>query len=112
MDEGCGGHATVDALLPGHQSMVCDCVVKESKFFIPSSMDTLDLVLAGYCWRAVQDRTQILMTPRLRELRIKELIRGMDTIKGHMAAGRLGRACELLQQTFQELRLLSRKAKP
>ena len=111
MDEGCGGHATVDALLPGHQFMVCDCVVEESKFFIPSSMDTVDMVLAGHCWRTVQDRTQILMTPRLRELRIKELTRGLDGIKKHMVAGNLGRACELLQQTFQELKLLSRKAK-
>ena len=51
------------------------------------------------------------MTPRLRELRIKELTKGMDHIKRHMAAGNLGRACELLQQTFQELKLLSRKAK-
>jgi len=52
-----------------------------------------------------------IVTPRLRELRIKELIRGLDGIKKHMAAGNLGRACELLQQTFQELKLLSRKAK-
>jgi len=51
------------------------------------------------------------MTPRLRELRIKALTRGLDGIKRHMAAGNLGRACELLQQTFQELKLLSRKAK-
>ncbi len=51
------------------------------------------------------------MTPRLRELRIKELTRGLDSIKKHMAAGNLGRACELLQITFQELKLLSRKAK-
>ena len=51
------------------------------------------------------------MTPRLRELRIKALARGMDTIKKHMAAGNLGRACEMLQQTFQELKLLSRQVK-
>lgn len=51
------------------------------------------------------------MTPRLRELRIKELTKGMDTIKKHMVAGNLGRACELLQQTFQELKLLSRKGR-
>ena len=51
------------------------------------------------------------MTPRLKELRIKELTRGMDNIKKHIAAGNLGRACELLQQTFQELKLLSRRTK-
>ncbi len=71
----------------------------------------MGMVLAGDHRRTHQDRIQILMNPRLRELRIKELTRGMDTIKGHMVAGRLGRACELLQQTFQELRLLSRKNK-
>ena len=49
------------------------------------------------------------MTPKLKELRIKALTRGMDTIKRHMTAGNLGRACELLQQTFQELKLLSRQ---
>ena len=74
-------------------------------------MDTMDMVLAGDLGSTVQDRTQILMTPRLRELRIRELTRGLDGIKRHMTAGNLGRACELLQQTFQELKLLSRKAK-
>jgi hypothetical protein len=49
------------------------------------------------------------MTPRLRELRIRELTRGLDSIKKHMVAGNLGRACELLQKTFQELKLLSRQ---
>ena len=51
------------------------------------------------------------MTPKLKELRIRELIKGMDSIKKHMAAGRLGRACELLQSTFQELKLLSRQGR-
>lgn len=111
MDEGCGGHATVDTLLPGHQFMVCNCVVEESKLPFSFELDTVDLVLAGDLGSAIQDRTQILMTPRLRELRIKELTRGLDGIKRHMAEGNLGRACELLQQTFQELKLLSRKAK-
>lgn len=48
------------------------------------------------------------MTPRLRELRIKELTKGMDGIKKHMVAGNLGRACELLQSTFMELKRISR----
>ena len=48
------------------------------------------------------------MTPRMTELRIGELTKGLDVIKKHMVAGNLGRACELLQQTFQELKLLSR----
>ena len=51
------------------------------------------------------------MTPRLRELRIKELTKGLDSIKKHITAGNLGRACEMLQQTFQELKLLSRQVK-
>jgi len=71
----------------------------------------MGMVLAGDHRRTHQDRIQILMTPRLKELRIKELTRGMDNIKKHIAAGNLGRACELLQQTFQELKLLSRRTK-
>lgn len=111
MDEGCGGHATVDSLLPRHSTLVHHCVAEESKLSFSFELDTVGMVLASHRWRTVQDRTQILMTPRLKELRIKELTRGLDGIKKHMAAGNLGRACELLQQTFQELKLLSRKAK-
>jgi hypothetical protein len=51
------------------------------------------------------------MTPKLRELRIKKLTRGLDTIKRHMVEGNLGRACELLQQTFQELKLIGRQGR-
>ena len=44
------------------------------------------------------------MTPRMIELRIKELTKGLDVIKKHIAAGNLGRACEILQQTFLEFK--------
>jgi hypothetical protein len=111
MDEGCGGHPTLDALLPGHQPMVCDCVVKGAELVFSLVMDTMDLVLASDCWCTVQDRTPILMTPRLRELRIKELIRGLDTIKKHMVSGNLGTACERLYATYSELKVISRKRK-
>ena len=57
MVEGCGGHPTLDALLPGHLTMVRDCVVEGSQFPIPSSMATMDLVLAGHHWGTIQDRT-------------------------------------------------------
>jgi len=48
-----GGYSAVDSRLLGHQLMVCDCVVKESQFPIPPSMDTVGMVLAGYHWSAV-----------------------------------------------------------
>ena len=47
------------------------------------------------------------MTPRMIELRIKELTKGLDVIKKHIAAGNLGRACEILQQTFLEFKRIS-----
>ena len=53
MVKGCGGHSTVDALLPGHRTMVCDCVVEESQFPIPSSMDAVGMVLVGHRWCAI-----------------------------------------------------------
>ena len=52
MVEGCGGHTALDPRLPGCQSMVCDCVVEGAEFFIPSSMDSMDLVLVGDLWCA------------------------------------------------------------
>ena len=57
MVEGCGGHPALDALLPRHLTMVRHSVVEESQFPIPSSMDTVDLVLVGDCWSTIQDRT-------------------------------------------------------
>ena len=56
MVEGCGGHSTVDALLPGHRTMVRDCVVEESQFLISFCLATVDLVLFGYYWGTIQDR--------------------------------------------------------
>ena len=111
MVKGCGGHTTLDPRLPGHSTLVHDSVAQGSQLHIPFGLDAMGMVLAGNHRSTHQDRIQILMTPRLRELRIKELTRGMDAIKRHMAAGNLGRACELLQQTFQELKLLSRRTK-
>jgi len=51
--EGCGGHPTLDALLPGHLIMVRHSVVKESKFPISFYLATVDLVLFGYRWGTV-----------------------------------------------------------
>ena len=53
MVEGCGGHPTVDSRLLRHQSMVCDCVVEATEFPIPSSMDTVGMVLVGDRWCTV-----------------------------------------------------------
>ena len=52
MAQGCGGHATVDALLPGHSTLVHDSVAQGSQLDIPSSMDTLGMVLVGDRWCA------------------------------------------------------------
>ena len=57
MVKGCGGHSTMDALFSRHRTMVCDCVAKESQFLIPSSMDTVGMVLVGYCWCTISNRT-------------------------------------------------------
>ena len=91
--------------------MVCDCVVKESQFPIPSSVDTVDLVLVGYHWSTITNRTSILMTPRLQELRIRALAQGLDSIKKHIQSGNLGVACERLLSTYTELRTISRRRK-
>jgi hypothetical protein len=109
MVKDCGGRPALDSLLFGYCIVVRYCVAEESQFPISFELDTVGLVLVGYHWSTFENRTPILMTPKLRELRIKELTRGLDTIKGHMVAGNLGRACELLQQTFQELKLLGRQ---
>ncbi len=53
MVERCGGHPTLDTRLLGHQSMVCDCVVEESQFPVPSVLDTVGMVLAGDRWCTV-----------------------------------------------------------
>ena len=111
MVKGCGGHSTVDTLLPGYLTMVCDCVVKESQFPISFCLATMDLVLAGYHWGTIQDRTSILMTPRLQELRIRALAQGLDAIKKHIQSGNLGVACERLLSTYTELRTISRSRK-
>ena len=106
-----GGYSAVDSRLLGHQSMVCDCVVKESQFPIPPSMDTMGMVLVGYCWSAFENRTSILMTPRLQELRLKELVKGLDSIKKHIQSGNLGVACERLYAAYSELKVISRRKK-
>lgn len=106
-----GGHSALDSRLPGHQSMVCDCVVKESQFPIPPGMDTVGMVLVGYHWSAFENRTSILMTPKLQELRLKELVKGLDAIKKHIQAGNLGLACERLYATYSELKVLGRRRK-
>ena len=49
------------------------------------------------------------MTPKLQELRLKELVKGLDAIKKHIQAGNLGTACERLYATFSELKIISRK---
>jgi hypothetical protein len=105
------GYSAVDSRLLGHQSMVCDCVVKESQFPIPPGMDTVGMVLVGYYWSTFENRTSILMTPRLQELRLKELVKGLDSIKKHIQSGNLGTACERLYATYSELRVISRKRK-
>jgi hypothetical protein len=57
MVEGCGGHPTLDSRLPSCQSMVCDCVAKESQFPISFELDTLGMVLVGYHWGTFENRT-------------------------------------------------------
>ena len=57
MVEGCGGHPTLDSRLLGHQLMVCYCVVEATEFLIPPSMDTVGMVLVGYCWCTIPNRT-------------------------------------------------------
>jgi len=101
----------MDALLSGYQSMVCHCVVERTQFSIPYSMDTMDLVLVSTRWGTVQNRTSILMTPRLQELRIRALATGLDAIKKHIQSGNLGTACERLLATYQELKTISRRRK-
>ena len=101
----------MDSRLLGCQSMVCDCVVKGAEFPIPPSMATVGMVLDGHRWCAIPNRTPILMTPRLQELRLKELTKGLDTIKRHIQAGNLGTACERLYATYSELRVISRRRK-
>lgn len=51
------------------------------------------------------------MTPKLQELRIRELVRGLDAIKKHIQAGNLGTACERLLSTHTELKTISRRRK-
>jgi hypothetical protein len=52
------------------------------------------------------------MTPRLQELRLKELVKGLDAIKKrHIQAGNLGTACERLYATYSELKVISRRRK-
>ena len=51
------------------------------------------------------------MTPRLQELRLKELVKGLDSIKKHIQAGNLGTACERLYAAYSELKVISRRRK-
>jgi len=51
------------------------------------------------------------MTPRLQELRLKELVKGLDSVKKHIQAGNLGTACERLYANYSELKVISRKRK-
>jgi hypothetical protein len=111
MVENGGGHPALDSCVFGHQLMVCDCVAKESQFPIPPSMDAVGMVLAGHRWCTIPNRTSILMTPRLQELRLKELVKGLDVIKKHIQAGNLGTACERLYATYSELKVISRRRK-
>ena len=111
MVKGCGGHPTLDSCIPGHRIVVRYCVVEGTEFLIPPSMDTVGMVLDGYRWCAIPNRTQILMTPRLQELRLKELAKGLDVIKRHIQAGNLGTACERLYATYSELKVISRRRK-
>ena len=46
------------------------------------------------------------MTPRLQELRLKELTKGLDVIKKHIAAGNLGTACERLYAIWSEMTVI------
>jgi hypothetical protein len=91
--------------------MVCDCVVEESQFPVPPVLDTMGMVLVGYYWSAITNRTPILMTPRLQELRLKELVRGLDSVKKHIQSGNLGTACERLYAAYSELKVISRRRK-
>lgn len=99
----------MDAFLPSHIIMVRDCVVEGSKCIVPPSMDSMDLVLVGDRWCTFPNRTSILMTPRLQELRIKALATGLDSIKKHIQSGNLVLACERLLATYHELKIISRK---
>jgi hypothetical protein len=101
----------LDSRLLGCQSVVCDCVVEGTQFSIPPGMDTVGMVLVGYHWSTFENRTSILMTPRLQELRLKELTKGLDVIKKHIQAGNLGTACERLYATYSELKVISRRRK-
>jgi len=56
MAQGCGGHATVDALLPGHSTLVHHSVAQGSQHHIPFELDTMDMVLAGDHRSTHQDR--------------------------------------------------------
>ena len=107
----CGGHATVDALLPGHSTLVHDSVAQGSQHHIPFELDAVGMVLAGDHWRTHPDRIKVLMTPRLQELRLKELVKGLDSIKRDIQAGNLGTACERLLATYSELKVISRRRK-
>ena len=106
MVKGCGGYSTLDPRLLGHRIMVCYCVAQGSQLVIPSQLDTVGVVLAGDHWRTHQDRIQVLMTPRLQELRLKELTKGLDVIKKHIAAGNLERACERLYAIWSEMTVI------
>ena len=46
------------------------------------------------------------MSPRLQELRLKELTKGLDVIKKHIAAGNLERACERLYAIWSEMTVI------
>ena len=48
---------------------------------------------------------------RLKELRLRALVQGLDSIKRHIQAGNLGTACERLYATYSELKVLSRRRK-
>ena len=109
MVKGCGGRPALDTRLPGHRIVVRYCVVEGAEFSIPPGMDSMGMVLVGDLWCAVQNRIEILMTPKLQELRLKELVKGLDAIKKHIQAGNLGTACERLYATFSELKIISRK---
>ena len=52
MVEGCGGHPTLDSCIPGHRIVVRYCVVEGAEFPVPSSMDSMGMVLVGDLWRA------------------------------------------------------------
>ena len=46
------------------------------------------------------------MTPKLQELRLKELVKGLDVIKKHIQAGNLGTACERLYAIWSEMTVI------